>query len=256
MHLERKILAEVPSCDKLSTQNDLTSEIAIHFKFLQSVSQLHASSKRLTGLPALDLATTVKDTVIRATEAIAECLHCAVRRSLPSITSFQMPVNIIAIILGSPYLAQFQEQLVKTAIGLVREILSIIIHCDAFSTEEDVHCILSSMLLTLAGLPVLTKWVLAELLSTISTHSDHLRELSNTTDEMSKFSVVEYENMCHVFRMLEEIIVKSGVISDQKVCDEMKKLLADSLLHISQAFPLFAHYVWRLGAIISTRHQY
>jgi hypothetical protein len=167
-----------------------------------------------------------------------------------------MPVNIIAIILGSPYLAQFQEQLVKTAIGLVREILSIIIHCDAFSTEEDVHCILSSMLLTLAGLPVLTKWVLAELLSTISTHSDHLRELSNTTDEMSKFSVVEYENMCHVFRMLEEIIVKSGVISDQKVCDEMKKLLADSLLHISQAFPLFAHYVWRLGAIISTRHQY
>jgi hypothetical protein len=112
------------------------------------------------------------------------------------------------------------------------------------------------MLLTLAGLPVLTKWVLAELLSTISTHSDHLRELSNTTDEMSKFSVVEYENMCHVFRMLEEIIVKSGVISDQKVCDEMKKLLADSLLHISQAFPLFAHYVWRLGAIISTRHQY
>jgi hypothetical protein len=73
MHLERKILAEVPSCDKLSTQNDLTSEIAIHFKFLQSVSQLHASSKRLTGLPALDLATTVKDTVIRATEGKSLC---------------------------------------------------------------------------------------------------------------------------------------------------------------------------------------
>ena len=73
------------------------------------------------------------------------------------------------------------------------------------------------MLLALAAPPLLTKWVLAELLSSISTHSDNLRDLSNTTtDEKSKFSVVEYENMCHMFRILEEMIVKSDVISDQQ----------------------------------------
>ena len=40
------------------------------------------------------------------------------------------------------------------------------------------------------------------------------------------------------------------------VCHDMRKLLDDSLLHISHAFPVFAHYVWRLGAIVNMKVQH
>lgn len=73
------------------------------------------------------------------------------------------------------------------------------------------------MLLTLAASPLLTRWILADLLSSISLHSDYLRDLSLAADgKLHQFNVVEYENMCIVFRIVEEIVLGSDIISDPK----------------------------------------
>ena len=72
------------------------------------------------------------------------------------------------------------------------------------------------MLLALAKPSMLTRRILAELLSCIASHSEYLRDVSAVLNQRQDFKVVEYENMCYVFRILEEIIVESDITSDQQ----------------------------------------
>ena len=65
-----------------------------------------------------------------------------------------------------------------------------------------------------------------------------------------------FENVYHVVWCLEKVIseeINSGtkVITDS-VVENIGRLLDDTLLHISDTFPLFAQYVWHIGGLLQT----
>ena len=64
-----------------------------------------------------------------------------------------------------------------------------------------------------------------------------------------------YENVCYVFGCLETLLAdmlaaeEATTLDDDFLC-EIDTVLDDSLLHISDRFCLFAHYVWHIGGVV------
>ena len=101
---------------------------------------------------------------------------------------------------------------------------------------------------SLSKSPDLQNRILSNLVKCIKSYSDTLRRSKEQQEEIEPH---KYENIGRVFGVLEQCL-KDGLttnLSYDAMCD-IRCQLENSLLHISNDFPLFAHYVWALNALI------
>ncbi|XP_038658749.1 meiosis-specific protein MEI4 isoform X2 [Scyliorhinus canicula] len=86
-------------------------------------------------------------------------------------------------------------------------------------------------------------------------------ENTKVNRNQTELDVSSYENVYYLFWMLEQLLqhktpAEEGVVAVNCVeLEKLKQRLDSTILHLSDDFPLFTVYLWRLGALFNTISQ-
>lgn len=91
---------------------------------------------------------------------------------------------------------------------------------------------------------------------------EYASQLRQVAGHNTKLHPHVYENMYYIFWCLQQLL-QAHILGggggngslQQEVVVAMETELEDSLLHISQSFPLFTHFVWEIGALVQCLKQ-
>ncbi|XP_061063341.1 meiosis-specific protein MEI4 isoform X1 [Eubalaena glacialis] len=125
-------------------------------------------------------------------------------------------------------------------------------HINRFQVQHYV----SQSLVTLGSCSLLRKSIISLLLSEVNSFADDLGAINQV---QASYDVTRYENIFSVFWVLEQLLRKEteeGNASRTGHEDqEIKKFLQkhdETILQLSDAFPLFTFYLWRLGTLLNS----
>lgn len=102
----------------------------------------------------------------------------------------------------------------------------------------------------LAKASVLREGILWLLLQQVVSCSEMLRLSINKNVVLEPQTM---ENIYYIFWCIEQLLCGDSALGGklpEKFCREVALLLSESLLHISQNFPIFAHYIWHIGELV------
>ncbi|XP_059970542.1 meiosis-specific protein MEI4 [Mesoplodon densirostris] len=125
-------------------------------------------------------------------------------------------------------------------------------HINRFQVQRYV----SQSLVTLGSCSLLRKSIISLLLSEVNSFADDLGAISQV---QASYDVTRYENIFSVFCILEQLLQKETEEGNASRIghedQEIKKFLQkhdETILQLSDAFPLFTFYLWRLGTLLNS----
>ncbi|XP_045398224.1 meiosis-specific protein MEI4 [Lemur catta] len=114
----------------------------------------------------------------------------------------------------------------------------------------------SHSLVTLGHCSLLRKSIIPLLLSEVNSFAD---DLGAVNQEAASYDVTRYENIFFLFWVLEQLLQKEteegNTASIGHDDQEIKKFLQkhdETIFQLSDAFPLFTFYLWRLGILLNS----
>ncbi|XP_029800855.1 meiosis-specific protein MEI4 [Suricata suricatta] len=135
-----------------------------------------------------------------------------------------------------------------------KTLLQVILQSSHINRFQVQHYVSKSMV-TLGSCHLLRKSMIYQLLSEVNSFADIL----GTINQMQASYVTHYENIFSLFWVLEQLLQKetkegnpSGIGPDDQ---EVKKFLQkhdETIFQLSDAFPLFTFYLWRLGILLNS----
>ncbi|XP_006874628.1 PREDICTED: meiosis-specific protein MEI4-like [Chrysochloris asiatica] len=125
-------------------------------------------------------------------------------------------------------------------------------HINRFQVQHYI----SQSLVTLGSCSLLRKPIVSLLLAEVNSFVDELETINQV---QASYDVMRYENIFFLFWVVEQLLQKeiedsnaSGISHDDQ---EIKKFLQkhdQTISQLSDAFPLFTFYVWRLGILFNS----
>ncbi|XP_010332456.2 meiosis-specific protein MEI4 [Saimiri boliviensis] len=235
----------------------LKNPLSSHMQFLQYLLEL----KNLTESGSLkrDLTyfekdySTVSDSVFQLLDGLITFYH---NPKLPFSRFWTEAVGTLASLISdnnlsnhilkkcSKKLEDFEKTLLHTILGSN--------HINRFQVQHYV----SQSLVTLGNCSLLRKSIISLLLSEVNGFAEDLGAISQ---EQASYDVTRYESIFYLFWVLEQLLQKetkegnnSSIGHDDK---EIKKFLQkhdEIIIQLSDAFPLFAFYLWRVGILLNS----
>ncbi|XP_019646845.1 PREDICTED: meiosis-specific protein MEI4-like [Branchiostoma belcheri] len=234
--------SEQPSSPQVSRED----VVQRHSRFLSCVLRLQTVRNSLAG--RVNLEETVKDSILDS----LHLLKVSVEEKVPdvSMATKKHVVKTIVEVLGREELKEFSEEIVRSVMDLVQTILTGVLRCEDLNRHQhqENQC---RLIVDLSEAEALQKLILETLLQNIKDFSDTLR-----TVKTSSLDPVLYENVYYMFWTFEQILYnlndcrKQSI--DETLANELNNTLESSLLFISEKYPLFAHYVWKLGGVLNS----
>ncbi|XP_055390819.1 meiosis-specific protein MEI4 [Bubalus kerabau] len=125
-------------------------------------------------------------------------------------------------------------------------------HINRFQVQRYV----SQSLVTLGSCSLLRRSIISLLLSEVNSFADDLGAIDQV---QANYDVARYENMFSVLWVLEQLLQKENKEDNSSKMghedQEIKKFLQkhdETVLKLSDAFPLFTFYLWRLGILLNS----
>ncbi|XP_063082998.1 meiosis-specific protein MEI4 [Cavia porcellus] len=234
------------------------SSLSSHMKFLQHLLTLknltESGSLVLTDLTHSETdSSTVSDSVSRMLDGLITFYR---NPKLPFSKFWTEAVDTLARVINdsnlsnhilktcSKKLEEFQNTLLQILIGRS--------HINRFQEQRYV----SHNLVTLGSCSLLRKSIISLLLSEINCFVDDLRAIDQV---QASYDVTRYENVFSLLWVLEQLLLKenkeehtSGTgLDDQEVKKYLQKL-DEAIFQLSDTFPLFTFYLWRLGLLLNS----
>ncbi|XP_023400067.2 meiosis-specific protein MEI4 [Loxodonta africana] len=136
-----------------------------------------------------------------------------------------------------------------------KTLLQVILRNNHINRFQVQHYI-SQSLVTLGSCSLLRKSIVSLLLSEVNSFAGDLEAI---TQVQASYDVIRYENIFFLFWVLEQLLQKEteeGNTSSIRHDDqEIKKFLQkhdQTIFHLSDTFPLFTFYLWRLGILFNS----
>ncbi|XP_019585246.2 meiosis-specific protein MEI4 isoform X1 [Rhinolophus sinicus] len=136
-----------------------------------------------------------------------------------------------------------------------KTLLQIILRNNHINRFQVQHYVAQS-LVTLGSCNLLRKSIISQLLSEVNSFTDDLGTINQV---QASYDVTRYENIFSFFWVLEQLLQKEnekGNMSSIGRDDlEIKKFLQkhdEAIFLLSDAFPLFTFYLWRLGILLDS----
>ncbi|KAM9665929.1 meiosis-specific protein MEI4 isoform 1-T1 [Trichechus inunguis] len=136
-----------------------------------------------------------------------------------------------------------------------KTLLQVILRNNHINRFQVQHYI-SQSLITLGSCSFLRRSIVSLLLSEVNSFTDDLETIIQV---QASYDVMRYENIFFLFWVLEQLLQKEteeGSTSSIRHDDqEIKKFLQKhdrTIFHLSNAFPLFTFYLWRLGILFNS----
>ncbi|XP_034017803.1 meiosis-specific protein MEI4 [Thalassophryne amazonica] len=138
----------------------------------------------------------------------------------------------------------------------LRELTAVLLNCPQPSGLQVAET-LRACLTAVGGSRMSTCFLIRHILSLINTLADLFVQLcqGEVSAGLSRFPVDQYENSCHLFMILEELLQKSEVRGREVIGAEKDiflKHLEQNLCLLSEEFPLFAIYMWKIGSLLNS----
>ncbi|XP_072359454.1 meiosis-specific protein MEI4 [Scyliorhinus torazame] len=226
-----------------------------HTQFLQSLIRMRKIATNRT--PTAEILTVSSDYSV-VTDSVSDLaksllVFCTKPRSLPPASLLRETTQTLVHLLHDGKLPKLVlAQCIKRVDELVKALVKVILEntkVNRFQEQE----LLADLLIILGQCPSVSTQVFDKLLSGINRFIDYLWKIRQT-----ELDVSSYENVYYLFWMLEQLLQHKKPAEDGVVavnCVELEKLkqrLDSTVLHLSDDFPLFTVYLWRLGALFNT----
>ncbi|XP_022359177.1 meiosis-specific protein MEI4 [Enhydra lutris kenyoni] len=235
-----------------TVENPLSS----HMHFLQHLLEL----KNLTESGSLktDLShfendfSTVSDSVFQLLDGLITFYR---NPKFPSSSFWEEAVNTLAGLISDNNLSNhILKKCSKKLEEFEKTLLQVILRSNHINRFQVQHYV-SQSLVTLGSCSLLRKSIISLLLSEVNSFTDVL----GTINQVQASYATHYENIFFLFWVLEQLLQKetkegntSGVGHDDQ---EIKKFLQkhdETIFQLSDAFPLFTFYLWRLGVLLNS----
>ncbi|XP_028252673.1 meiosis-specific protein MEI4 isoform X2 [Parambassis ranga] len=227
-----------------------------HVQFLQSLCALHQVSGTSRGLEALwfspdgDASSVLADTLYQLLHSVVVSCRdppppphrlmlqaCrAAARAMDLFCSQRLP--------SVEFVRRVEEPL--------RELTGMLLHGHQ---QSRLQAALTEYLVELGGSSVSKSFLIHHILSEISTLADRLWQAfqGQESSGIGSFPLDEYQNSCHLFWILEELLQKSQVPCRVEVGAEQTGFLSrleQRVFVLSDEFPLFSISMWRIGGLL------
>ncbi|XP_013408038.1 meiosis-specific protein MEI4 isoform X2 [Lingula anatina] len=236
--------------------NKAEETIVQYSQFLRSIIQLKHYKERTDISQDPESKLTVEKSILKCMDMIVAHMPSGDRNSMVSSNILEQSVSTLVSVLDSRPLEDWSSTIVQGLQHTLGELVRRMVDQDNFHQNNKPEQ--TSSLLFLFGKSKHFKFTVVECFFTeLHFFSEHLRQVCYSH---APLQVKQYENMYFVFKVCEEILnLECWVdknchhgIMDRLNLQSMQEILTNCLLHISEEFPLFAHYVWRLGALIDS----
>ncbi|XP_070275434.1 meiosis-specific protein MEI4 [Myotis yumanensis] len=236
-----------------TSKNPLSS----HMQFLQHLLELKnwtGSGSLKTDLSHLEnTSSTVSDSVFQLLEGLITFYRDP---KFPLSSFWTEAVATLARLLSD---CNLSSHILKTCSKKLEEfektLLHIILRSNHINRFQVQHCV-SQSLVTLGSCSLLRKSIIPLLLSEVNSFIDDLDAINQV---QASYDASRYENIFSLFWVLEQLLQKEkeegNTLSLGHDDQEIKKFLQkhdDAVLQLSDTFPLFTFYLWRLGILLNS----
>ncbi|VDI74386.1 Hypothetical predicted protein [Mytilus galloprovincialis] len=224
------------TCTVQSTTDN--SKLIQNTAFLQSILNLQS----ITRTPQL---TSVTYTTLK--NSLTMVKYCIENEANIPLSSIQKNVHVIMGVLDSEKIVDL-VQVVDCIIDIVMCILNMLLFKEHESMEE-AECLVT--LVTSFCHVKLFERIVKMTLTVIEEFSNHLRNVQQKKEEID---LLKYWNLYNVFKILENIFHKHrehSLMMSSDFVDMINERLDETLLHLTDPFPLFAHAVWKIQGILN-----
>ncbi|XP_066478807.1 meiosis-specific protein MEI4 [Tiliqua scincoides] len=234
-----------------SQRTSLVAHMQFLERFLELRSLVEARSVR-TDLRTLGSdCITVSDSVSRLLDGLVVSYSCP---ELPFSGVLSQAVCVVTKLLNDTNLSsQILGQCFKKLEDSLKKLIAVVLdssHVNRFQVQDSV----SHALLLLGQCNILRNCTISLLLKEVSRFADDLQH----ANEVQATHAVRYENIFFLCSVLEQLL-NLGTVQENAAssgCDEeeRKKFLQNldqAIFHLSNDFPLFCIYLWRLGTLLN-----
>ncbi|XP_042246713.1 meiosis-specific protein MEI4 isoform X1 [Thunnus maccoyii] len=231
-----------------------------HMQFLQSLCTLHrvgGSDKDLQSLwlgPDGDAGSVLMDTVCQLLDSVV-----AASRDPPLPGPYDLVLKACQVAARAMDLfcsqrlpsAEFMRRVEES----LRELTGMLLHSNQPSRLRAAERLMEC-LITLGSSSMSKSLLIRHILSQINALADQLWQTfqGQESSGLDKFPVDQYQNSCHLFWIVEELLRKSKVPCRVEVGSEQTGFLSHLEQHVfllSDEFPLFSIYMWRIGSLLT-----
>ncbi|XP_039981041.1 meiosis-specific protein MEI4 isoform X2 [Xiphias gladius] len=231
-----------------------------HVQFLQSLCALHRVQGSKRGLEALwfspdgDAGSLLVDSVCQLLDSVV-----AACRDPPPLGPCDLLLQACQVAAQAMDLFCSQRlpslEFTRRVEESLRELTGMLLHSNQPSRLQAAET-LAEYLITLGSSSMSKSFLIRHILSQISAVADQLWQAfqGQESSGLDKFPVEQYQNSCHLFRILEELLQKSKV----EVGSEQIGLLShleQRVFLLSDEFPLFSICVWRIKGLLTSSER-
>uniref|UniRef100_A0A8D0GGH9 Meiotic double-stranded break formation protein 4 n=1 Tax=Sphenodon punctatus TaxID=8508 RepID=A0A8D0GGH9_SPHPU len=196
---------------------------------------------------------TISESVLRLLDGLIIFCHNPEHPSSKFLSEAVCVLN--NLINDATFSNHIQEKCFKKLEEFKKKLIELILNSsniNRFQVQES----MSHTLVLLGRCCVLRKSIISLLLSEVNRFAD---ELWHANQIQAPYDVTQYENTFFLCRILEQLLEK-GTEEDKATTsdfdeEEKNKFLQNLdhiIIHLSDEFPLFCLYVWRLGALLNS----
>ncbi|XP_034436581.1 meiosis-specific protein MEI4 isoform X1 [Hippoglossus hippoglossus] len=231
-----------------------------HVHFLQSLCALHRVAGDQRGLEALWFSPDGGAGTVLA-DSVCQLLHSVVVAcgDPPALGPCDLVLRACQVAARAMDLFCSQRlpsaEFMRRVEGSLREMTAMLLHnqpCRLQTAEK-----LMEYLVTLGSSNMSKSFVIRHILSQISAVADELWHIlqGGESSRLDQFPVDRYHNSCHLFWILEQLLQNSEVPCRVETGSEQTgflRHLEQHLFLLSDEFPLFAIYMWRIGSLLTS----
>ncbi|XP_076613017.1 meiosis-specific protein MEI4 [Chaetodon auriga] len=231
-----------------------------HVQFLQSLCALHRVEGTNSVLESLwfrpdgDAGSVLVDSVCQLLDSVVAACRDPLTLGPPDLVLHACQVTARAMDLFCSQKLPSVE-FVRRLEESLRELTGMLLHCNQLSRLRAAETLMEC-LITLGSCSMSKSFLIRHILSQISTLADQLWQAFQAQGSgLEEFPVDQYQNSCHLFWVLEELLQKSKVPCRVEVGSEQTGFLShleQRVFLLSDEFPLFSIAMWRIGGLLTS----
>ncbi|XP_078012897.1 meiosis-specific protein MEI4 [Phascolarctos cinereus] len=231
--------------------------LSSHLQFLQHVLELKnltQSGNLKTDLNKFESdCSTVSDSVFRLLDGLISFYSDS---KLPFSNFLTEAVSILTRLIDDCNLSNhILKKCFKKLEEFEKTLVQVILRNSSINRFQVQHYI-SNSLVILGKCSFLRKPVISLLLSQVNNFTDELRNMHQVQAE---YDVTCYENMFSLFWVLEQLLqdgtednIMASIDPAEQETKKFLEQLDQTILHLSDEFPLFTLYIWRVGVLLNS----
>lgn len=241
-----------PPCSSESNSTEKhTKSQNRHIEFLKSIVALRDAPETAEMLANSDMCASITSTVLQAVSVLRDSVNdqCFIETHIPECCVDAL-LGVLDMEIPNTGSSKVTKKVLEYVEGMIQATMNHKVDENDVPQEK-----YSKLLVRLACHEKTTELVLSKLINVLKDFSKTLRVVSQEPTKLGD-NLGKYKNIYHILCSIENILTQRLEYGlTEAVSISLMESLEDSVLHLSKTFPLFTHWVWRIGGLLSRTNK-